>query len=66
MERAENAGFEAIVPIVDAPWLGRRRRDLRNGLRLPPGIEPANLEPSGPGNSGGVARLARFVGSEGG
>ncbi|MER5732113.1 aminotransferase class I/II-fold pyridoxal phosphate-dependent enzyme [Streptomyces sp. NPDC002138] len=43
IERAEEAGFEALVLTVDAPRLGRRTRDLRNNFRLPPGIEPANL-----------------------
>ncbi|GLF99215.1 aminotransferase class I/II-fold pyridoxal phosphate-dependent enzyme [Streptomyces yaizuensis] len=47
VERAENAGFEALVLTVDAPHLGRRLRDLRNGFRLPPGILPANLAGDG-------------------
>ncbi|MFE0176938.1 alpha-hydroxy acid oxidase [Streptomyces sp. NPDC059002] len=42
--RAEDAGFEALVLTVDAPHLGRRLRDLRNGFRLPEGMVPANLE----------------------
>jgi isopentenyl diphosphate isomerase/L-lactate dehydrogenase-like FMN-dependent dehydrogenase/DNA-binding transcriptional MocR family regulator len=46
IERAENAGFEAVVLTVDCPRLGRRLRDLRNGFRLPPGTTPANLEPA--------------------
>lgn len=41
--RAEAAGFEALMLTADAPRLGRRLRDLRNGFRLPPGIVPANL-----------------------
>ncbi|MBD0421123.1 aminotransferase class I/II-fold pyridoxal phosphate-dependent enzyme [Streptomyces sp. TRM S81-3] len=43
VERAERAGFEALVLTVDAPRLGRRLRDERNGFRLPRGITPANL-----------------------
>lgn len=43
VERAVRAGFEALVLTADAPRLGRRVRDLRNGFRLPPGIGPANL-----------------------
>jgi (S)-3,5-dihydroxyphenylglycine transaminase len=46
IERAEHAGLEALVLTVDAPRLGRRLRDLRNGFRLPSGIEPVNLEPA--------------------
>ncbi|MFJ8335899.1 aminotransferase class I/II-fold pyridoxal phosphate-dependent enzyme [Streptomyces sp. NPDC094437] len=47
VERAEHAGYEALVLTVDAPLLGRRPRDLRNGFRLPPGITPANLPGDG-------------------
>jgi (S)-3,5-dihydroxyphenylglycine transaminase len=47
IERAEQAGFEALVLTVDAPHLGRRLRDLRNDFRLPPGIGPANLVGTG-------------------
>ncbi len=36
IERAEAAGFEAIVLTVDAPVLGRRERDIANGFSLPP------------------------------
>jgi (S)-3,5-dihydroxyphenylglycine transaminase len=43
VERAEAAGFEALVLTVDAPRLGRRLRDVRNDFRLPGGIGPANL-----------------------
>ncbi|MGW1278691.1 alpha-hydroxy acid oxidase [Streptomyces tsukubensis] len=43
IERAEEAGFEALVLTVDTPHMGRRLRDLRNGFRLPDGIAPANL-----------------------
>ena len=43
VERAEQAGFEALVLTVDTPHLGRRLRDVRNGFRLPAGIAPANL-----------------------
>ncbi|MET7355803.1 aminotransferase class I/II-fold pyridoxal phosphate-dependent enzyme [Streptomyces mirabilis] len=44
VERAERAGFEALVLTVDAPHLGRRLRDLRNDFRLPTGVAPANLD----------------------
>ena len=43
VERAERAGFEALVLTVDAPHLGRRLRDVRNAFRLAAGIAPANL-----------------------
>ncbi|GGQ08104.1 alpha-hydroxy-acid oxidizing enzyme [Streptomyces griseomycini] len=41
--RAERAGYQALVLTADAPRLGTRRRDLRNGFALPPGVEPVNL-----------------------
>ncbi|MCX4771946.1 aminotransferase class I/II-fold pyridoxal phosphate-dependent enzyme [Streptomyces sp. NBC_01260] len=56
IERAERAGFEALVLTVDAPHLGRRLRDLRNDFRLPPGIEPANLTGTGFDSPSGHAR----------
>ncbi len=40
---AQESGIEALVLTVDAPRLGGRRRDLRNGFRLPPDVRPANL-----------------------
>ena len=36
--RAESARYEAIVLTVDTPVLGRRERDIRHGLSLPPTI----------------------------
>ncbi|MEV5140127.1 aminotransferase class I/II-fold pyridoxal phosphate-dependent enzyme [Streptomyces syringium] len=47
IERAQDAGFEALVLTVDTPRLGRRLRDLRNGFRLPEGVVPANLPSHG-------------------
>jgi 4-hydroxymandelate oxidase len=43
VERAEKAGCAAIVVTVDAPYLGRRERDVRNRFGLPEGIHIANL-----------------------
>lgn len=43
VERAEAAGYGAIVLTVDTPILGRRLRDLRNGFGLPEGLVMANL-----------------------
>ncbi|MEV7028490.1 alpha-hydroxy acid oxidase, partial [Kitasatospora sp. NPDC093558] len=34
--RAEAAGLSALVLTVDAPRIGRRLRDLRNGFAIPP------------------------------
>jgi 4-hydroxymandelate oxidase len=59
VERAEAAGYEALMLTVDAPLLGRRERDARNQFTLPPGLSAANLEHpslralvSAPGESG--------------
>jgi 4-hydroxymandelate oxidase len=35
VERAEAAGFRALVVTVDLPVLGRRERDVRSGFELP-------------------------------
>src|SRR6185503_3102935 len=41
VERAEAAGYSALVLTVDTPYLGRRERDVRNGFRLPDDLRPA-------------------------
>jgi 4-hydroxymandelate oxidase len=38
VERAEQAGYQALCLTVDAPVLGRRERDMRNRFQLPPGM----------------------------
>jgi L-lactate dehydrogenase (cytochrome) len=42
VERAAAAGYGALVVTVDVPVLGRRPRDLRNGMRMPPKMSPGN------------------------
>jgi 4-hydroxymandelate oxidase len=44
VERAERAGYRAIVLTVDLPVLGRRERDVRSGFQLPamPHVDAAN------------------------
>jgi (S)-3,5-dihydroxyphenylglycine transaminase len=54
--RAEDAGFEALVLTVDAPRLGPRLLDVRNGFRLPPDLRPVNLEGVGFDDPAGYAR----------
>jgi 4-hydroxymandelate oxidase len=44
--RARASAYRALVVTVDAPKLGRRERDLRNGFSLPPGLAAANLSAS--------------------
>eukprot|EP01030_Chromulinospumella_sphaerica_P003693 gene3693-3610_t len=43
VQRAEAAGYEALVLTVDAPTSGVRDREQRTGFRLPPGVGPVNL-----------------------
>ena len=43
LDRAATAGFEAICLTVDTAMLGRRERDVRRGLTLPPEIGPGTL-----------------------
>jgi len=43
VERAEAAGYRAIVLTVDTPRLGRRLADERNRFTLPAGLTMANL-----------------------
>lgn len=38
VQRAQAAGYEALVLTVDTPVPGLRRRDVRNGLTLPPSL----------------------------
>jgi len=41
--RAIAAGYSTLVVTVDVPLLGRRERDLRNGMSIPPRISPRNV-----------------------
>jgi 4-hydroxymandelate oxidase len=47
VQRADAAGYEALVLTVDVPVLGRRERDLRNAFQLPPELRLANLAADG-------------------
>jgi L-lactate dehydrogenase (cytochrome) len=40
VRRAAAAGCSALVVTVDVPMVGKRERDLRNGMSLPPSIRP--------------------------
>jgi len=43
VQRAQAAGYRAIVLTADTPVLGRRERDLRNGFHLPPHLKEGNF-----------------------
>ena len=59
VERAEAAGYEALVLTVDLPMLGRRERDVRNQFHLPANITVPNLLPLG------IERFGRVEGESG-
>jgi L-lactate dehydrogenase (cytochrome) len=40
IDRAQAAGYRALVVTVDVPLVGNRVRDLHNGFKMPPRIEP--------------------------
>jgi len=43
VQRAEQAGYKALVITVDAPLTGKRLVNLRNGYELPSHLKIANL-----------------------
>jgi 4-hydroxymandelate oxidase len=68
VRRVEAAGAKALVLTVDAPLLGRRERDVRNGFRLPDDLAIANMLgtgaatlPSVVGDSGLAAYVAQML-----
>ena len=40
VQRAGDAGYDTIILTVDTPVAGRRHRDVRNGMSIPPRITP--------------------------
>ncbi len=40
IERVRTAGYRVLVLTVDVPVAGARRRDVRNGLTIPPSLTP--------------------------
>ncbi len=43
-ERAQNAGYEALVITIDAPIAGIRNTEQKMGFKLPKGVDIPNLE----------------------
>ncbi|XXH00612.1 hypothetical protein Hte_006960 [Hypoxylon texense] len=43
LERAGKAGYKALLVTVDAPTIGRRLNEYRNGIDLPPGLRFPNI-----------------------
>jgi 4-hydroxymandelate oxidase len=68
VRRVEDAGCRALVLTVDAPLLGRRERDVRNGFALPPQLGVQNMFahgyaplPAADGESGLAAYVATLL-----
>lgn len=55
VQRAQSAGYRALVVTVDAPVNGLRNREQRAGFTLPPGIEAVNLRGMRPPQASGEA-----------
>ncbi|MFG2044279.1 alpha-hydroxy acid oxidase [Dactylosporangium sp. NPDC048998] len=45
-QRAEQAGYGAIMLTVDVPRMGRRWRDMRNGFAIGGGVAAVNIDPA--------------------
>ncbi len=65
VDRAEAAGYQALVVTVDSPVWGKRERDIRNGFSLPGDLQLANFpdldQESLPEPDGGGDALAAYV-----
>lgn len=61
VRRAEAAGYEALVLTVDAPLLGQRERDARNGFSLPPELAAENLPDAARGVTGSAGESGLFA-----
>ena len=44
VEEAQDSGYEALLLTVDAPYAGRRERDLRSGFQVPAEIRAPAIE----------------------
>lgn len=62
VQRAESAGFEALVLTVDAPVSGVRDAERRSGFLLPPHVSAVNLQgmPQAPASTSSPRRSALF------
>lgn len=61
IQRAEAAGYRAIVLGVDLPVIGYRDRDIRNRFGLPPDVSPVNLPPDLVGDGAELTELNRVL-----
>ncbi len=67
VQRAEAAGYRALVPMVDTPILARREAEVRAGFGLPPDLIWANLIPYNTGTMAGgtpgQSALSDYIGA---
>jgi isopentenyl diphosphate isomerase/L-lactate dehydrogenase-like FMN-dependent dehydrogenase len=61
VEQATEAGFEAIVLTVDAPFLGRRERDIRNAFSIPDDIPVPSWQAAGRGQEATVFEMFELI-----
>jgi len=68
VQRAEAAGYRALVLTADTPRLGQRERDIRRDFKLPDGVRMANFDGQHPlmakVESSGAARTLMNYASE--
>jgi isopentenyl diphosphate isomerase/L-lactate dehydrogenase-like FMN-dependent dehydrogenase len=61
VEEAAEAGYEALLLTVDAPYAGRRERDLRSGFQVPAEIRAPAIEAAAGHRSLTVAEVFGLV-----
>jgi isopentenyl diphosphate isomerase/L-lactate dehydrogenase-like FMN-dependent dehydrogenase len=61
VDQAADAGYEAIVVTVDAPFLGRRERDIRNAFTVPDDIPVPSWEAGGRGEEATVFEMFELI-----
>lgn len=64
IQRAEAAGYAAILFTVDLPKAGRRERDIRNVFDLPEGVRYANLGQPMPDSAEGPDPVSQNVNAQ--
>lgn len=61
IDQATGAGYRALVVTVDAPYPGRRERDLRSGFQIPAEIGVPSVAAAGPQAGASVMELMALI-----
>src|SRR5436305_561816 len=61
VEQAVEAGYDAIVVTVDAPFLGRRERDIRNAFSVPADTPVPSWQAAGRGEEATVFEMFELI-----